>query len=134
MRGAPDGVLMVQVAVTVENVPIVPEPATEYPIDGYGKATRTSATLATLKSWTITADRVGILRTIEIACSNSAVGQFKITVAGKVVFTTNLIPESFSAEFPDIHLSAGQEVLIQYKSDGSTSLTGYCWITGKEVG
>lgn len=132
-HGAPDGTLIIQVAVTVGDKGKVPLTSEQYPIDGYGKYTGSAATLQTLKSWTITTDRVGKLHGIELSCDNYAVAQFKITVAGVTVMDTNLLPESFTAEFPPLDIEAEAEVLIQVKSDGSTSIVAYCWIDGKEV-
>lgn len=130
----PDFVTRVQVAVTVENVPIVPEAATEYPIETFGRLSTSSSSLQTLKTYTVNTDRVLVLRAIELSCDNYAVAQFKITVAGETVMDTNYLPESFSKEFPDIHLSAGQVVLVQVKSDGSTTIVAYCDLNAKEVG
>lgn len=132
-HGAKDGTLIMQISVTVGSDAKVPLASEQHPIDGYGKYEGNSSTLQTLKSWTVTADREGELSTIEISCSNYSVAQFKITVAGVTVMDTNYLPESFSAEFPKQKLAAAAEVLVQVKSDGSTTIKAYCWITGKEV-
>jgi len=132
-HGAKDGTLIIQVAVTVAEDNKVPLASEEHPIDGYGKYAGLSGTLQTLKSWTVTAAREGILEEIELSCSHYTVAQFKITVAGVVVMSQNKIPESFTAPFPKQKLAAGSEVLIQVMSDGSATITAYCWIVGKEV-
>lgn len=132
-HGAKDGTLIIQVAVTVGDDAKVPLASEEHPIDGYGKYSGSDSTLQELKSWTVTALREGILEEIELSVDNYAVAQFKITVAGVVVMTENLIPESFTASFPGQKLAAGSEVLVEIKSDGSTTITAYCWITAKEV-
>lgn len=130
----PDFVTRVQVAVTVENVPIVPEATTEYPIDSYGTYSGSSATYQTLKEWTVAASRVGILRAVELETSDYGVAQFKIVVAGTTVLENKKIPTSFTKEWPDLHLSAGQKVTVSVKSDGSTTIDAYCDISAKEVG
>ena len=131
-KDAPDGTLVMQVAVTIGSDNKVPIASEEHPIDGYGKYSGLASTLQTLKSWTVTAEREGELRDIELSCSNYAVAQFKITVAGTVTMDTNYLPESFTAAFPLLKLAAGDIVLVQVKSDGSTTINAYCWINGKE--
>lgn len=131
-HGAKDGTLIIQVAVTVEDDNKIPLASEEHPIDGYGKYEGSSSSLQTLKSWTVTADREGELRDIEIACSHYTVAQFKITVAGVTVMDTNYLPESFTAAFPPLKLAAAAQVLVQVKSDGSATIKAYCWINGKE--
>lgn len=133
-HGTPDWVRMIQTVVTVENVPIVPEPATEYPIDSYGRLSTSSSSYQTLKEWTVTTDRVGILRSVELSCDNYAVAQFEIVVAGTTVMEDKYLPASFTKEWPDLHLSAGQAVTVSVKSDGATTIVAYCDINAKEVG
>ena len=154
--GAPDGVLMIQVAVTIDNVPTVQpsitaadyyaamvaalnaqdkaKPATEYPVGGWGHVQTLSADWVELKSWIVTTGRVGVLKAVEVACDNYAVAKFKLLVAGVTVMPIDYLPESFSAEFTDLHLAAGQEVILYVQSNGSTTISAYGWINCKEVG
>lgn len=133
-HGTPDWVRMVQVVVTVENKPIVPEPATEFAIDSYGYQSTSSSSYQTLKEWTITANRVGILRSVELDTDNYAVAQFKLVVAGITVLIDRKIPASFTKEFPDLHIKAGDKVTLSVKSDGATTVAAYCDLNAKEVG
>lgn len=133
-RGAPDGVLMVQVAVTVENVPIVPVAAENYPVATYTYISTSSSSYQTIKEIEVTTDRVGILRAVEMDTDNYSVAQFKLVVAGVTVFEDKKIPASFTKEFPDLEMSAGQKATLSIKSDGSTTITGYCDYNYKEVG
>uniref|UniRef100_A0A6M3Y3D8 Uncharacterized protein n=1 Tax=viral metagenome TaxID=1070528 RepID=A0A6M3Y3D8_9ZZZZ len=133
-RGAPDWVSMVQVAVTVENVPIIPDPATEYALDTYGSVSTSSATLQTLFSRTVPADRVGILNAIELSCDNYDVAIFEIVVKGVTIVDNETIPESFTKDFPELHLAAAEAVTVKVKSDGSTTINAWCDVSYKEVG
>lgn len=133
-RGAPDGVLMIQVAVTVENVPVVPITAKEYAIATFGIKSTSSSSYQTVKAITTTAERVGILRACEISCDNYAVAQFKLVVKGVTIFEDKKLPESFTKEFPDLVMSAAETATLYVKSDGSTTITAYCDFSYKEVG
>ena len=132
-RGAPDGVLMTQVAVTVDNVPVVPDPATEYPAATYGSVPTSSSSYQTVAEITVTAGRVGILRAVEISCDNYAVAQFKLVVAGVTIFKDEKLPESFTKEWPDLQLAAAQVATLSVKSDGSTTINAYGDYDYKEV-
>lgn len=130
----PDGP---QPQITVEMVgttPTTPEPETEHAIDSYGSVTTTSSSYQTVKSWTVTAARMGILRAVELACSNYGVASWKLVVAGITVFEDKTFPESFTKGFPDLKLAAAAVVTLSVKSDGTTSITAYCDLDAKEVG
>jgi len=133
-RGAPDGVLMIQAVVTVENVPIAVEEATEYVIDTYGTYSGSSDSYQDLFNRTVPADRKGILGTVELSCSNYSVATWRIVVKGVTIMEDEKLPESFSKEWPNLQLKAGQQVLVQVKSDGATSINAYCDVSYKEVG
>lgn len=133
-NSSPPWVRQVQVVVNVENIPILPEAATEYAIDSYGTLSTSSSTYQTLKEWEVTANRIGILRAIELSCDNYAVAQFKLVVAGTTVFEDKKLPESFTKDWPDLQLTAGQKCTVSVKSNGTTTINAYCDINGKEVG
>lgn len=133
-HGAPDGVLMVQVAVTVENEPIVPKTSEEYAIATYGSKSTSSSTYQTVKAITTTTDRIGILRAVEISCDNYAVAQWKLIVKGVTIFEDVYIPESFTKEFPDLVMAEAETATLYVKSDGSTTITAYGDFNYKEIG
>ena len=126
--------MMIQVAVTVENVPIVPRAAKNYPIATYTYISTSSSSYQTIKELEVTTGRLGILRAVEISCDNYAVAQFKLVVAGVTVFEDKKLPESFTKEFPDLEMSAGQKATLSVKSDGATTINAYCDFNYKEVG
>jgi hypothetical protein len=132
--GAPDGVLMIQVAVTVENVPIIANPATEYALDTFGIVSTSSSTLQTLFSRTVPAGRVGILNSIELSCDNYDVAIFEIVVKGVTVLDSEKLPESFTKDFPSLHLAATESITVKVKSNGSTMINVWCDVSYKEVG
>lgn len=130
----PDGPQPVITIQVVATEPVAETPATEYAIDSYGVVSTSSSSYQTLKSWTVTANRVGVLRSVEMACDNYAVAQFKLVVGAITVFEDKKLPESFTKEFPDIRLAAAAAVTLSVKSDGSTTITAYADFSAKEVG
>lgn len=133
-KGAPDHILLTQVVVVVENVPIVPEAATEYIIDTYGSYSGSSSSLQTLFSRAVPAGRIGILESIELSTDNYAVATFEIIVKGVTIMDSEKLPESFTKEFPTLKLSAAQEITVKVKSDGATTINAWCDVSYKEVG
>lgn len=133
-KDAPDGVKLIATTVIVENEPIVETPTTEFPIASYGVVSTSSSSYQELVTWTVAAQRVGLLRAVEISCDNYDVAQFKLVVAGVTVFKDKKLPESFTKEFPDIRLAAASMVTLSVKSDGATTITAYADLNAKEVG
>ena len=134
MHGSPDWVRMVQVAVTVNNVPIIPDPAEEEGIDGYGSITTTLSSYQTVTSWTVAADKIGILIGVEAYCNDYTTAQWKLEVGGITIFEDITLPSALDKRFPEIHLDEGDTVVLSVKSDGSTSIDAYGDIDAKEVG
>lgn len=137
-HGAPDFVTRVEVAVTVETEPgvfkvIVPEAATEYAIDTFDAYSGSTDTWEDLFNQTVPSGRIGILNSIELSCDNYAVCAWKVVVKGVTIMNGEILPESFTKEFPELHLSAEEQVLVQVKSDGSTYISAWCDVSYKEV-
>ena len=133
-NSGPPWVRQMEVVVVVENEPVPEQPGTEYAIDSFGYYKGSAGTYQELKKWTITTDRIGVLRSVELDTDHYDVAQFRITVKGTTVLEDRKIPTPFSKEWPDIKLSEAQEVLVEVKSDGSTTIKAWCDLNGKEVG
>lgn len=133
-KGAPDHVLLVQVAVTVDNVPVVPDQSSDYVIDTYGAVSTSSATLQSLFSRTVPSGKIGILDSIELSTDEYAIASFEVVVKGVTILDSEKIPESFTKEFPSLHLEAGDSITVKVKSDGSTTIDAWCDISYKEIG
>lgn len=131
---SPAWVRQVQVVVNVENVPIVPEPASEYALDTYGTYSGSSSTLQDLFNRTVPSDRIGVLESIEFSTDNYDVATWYVEVKGVVILNNEKLPESFTKEFPTLHLAATEQVLVQVKSDGATTINAYADVSYKEVG
>lgn len=130
----PDGP---QPSITVEVVEagaITPEPATEYAIDSYGSTSTASASYQTVKTWTVTADRMGILRAVEIACDRYDVAEWKLVVGDVTVFEDITLPVSFTKGLPDLKLASETTVTLSVKSDGVVTINAYADFDAKEVG
>jgi len=130
----PDGPQPIVTIEIVEGTPTVPTPATEVPIASYGSVSTSSATYQTVKSWTVTSGKMGILRAVEMACDNYSVAVWRLTVAGTTVFEDITLPESFTKGFPDLKLAETMQVLLEVKSNGTTTISAYCDLDAKEIG
>lgn len=133
-HGTPDWVRMVQVVVTVENVPIVPEPATEVAITRLDRKSPATTDYVTVVSWTVTAAKIGVLRFVEFESDNYEKTRFKLTIAGVVQFTDAQIEASLFLEWPDVKLAAGTVVLLEARSTDTTEVNVDGDILGKEIG
>lgn len=131
---APDGVLMVQVAVTVENVPVVPTPAKEVAAGGHGRHSGTEETYQEVASWTVSANKGGELKEILIISDDYAHTDVRVTI-GAVTWATNWTAQAaLPLIFEDLRLSAGTEVLVEVKSTDGTAIVVDAVITAKEIG
>jgi len=132
--GAPDGVLMIQVAVTVKNVPVVPSTNVEVAAGGVGRYSGGDTTYQTVVSWTVATDKVGELKEIVLLTNDYSKTYFKITV-GSVTFATDwMMQASMPLIFEDLKLAAAQVVKVEAKSSDATSLIVDAVIVGKEIG
>ena len=133
-KGAPDYILLMQHVITVENVPVVVEEASEYVIDTYNIYGGNSSSYQDLFNRIVPSACKGILDEIELSCDNYSVAVFKIVVKGVTVVNGEKIPESWTKKYPGLQLKAGQQILVQVKSDGTTTINAYCDVSYKEVG
>ncbi len=134
MHGTPDWVRMVQVAVTVENVPIVPEPATEYAAGGIDRKTTTSTSYQEVEKWTVASGKVGELKELILISNDFAHTYFKVTI-GDITFCNNTIVRNvIPLVFADLKLAETKEVKVECKSTDGTSITVDAVIVGKEIG
>jgi hypothetical protein len=134
-RDHPDGTLRTIKAEVVSTL-VVPEiAANETPISKTeGKVTNTDQTYQTLASWTVTADRNGVLYGIELYASSFSKARFRLTIGGVVRWTDTEWPTGLNALFADARLPAATVVLIEGKSSDGTSVDLWAHIEGKEVG
>ena len=133
-KDAPDGVKLIQTTIIVENEPIIPQEASEFVIDTYGTYSGNSSSAQDLFNRTVPSSRKGILEEIELSTDNYDVATWYIEVKGVVVLNWEKLPESFTKRLPMLELKAAQQVLVQVKSDGATTINAYCDVSYKEVG
>ena len=112
----------------------IPVPETEYAIDTYNKVSTSSSSLQTLFSRTVPTNRMGVLSSIELSCDNYAVAEFEIIVKGVTIIASEKLPESFTKDFPELHLAAGETMSVKVRSDGATTVTAWVDVSYKEVG
>ena len=133
-HGTPDWVRMVQVVVTVENVPIVPEPATEVAAGGIGHYAGSDETYQVVKSWTVTADTVGELKEISVTGTVLAKTHWRVVI-GALTFTDDLlIGAPLTIPFFDLKLAAGVVTTVYCKSTDGSSINADASIVAKEIG
>ena len=131
---APDGVLIIEIGITLGQEVVIPSALTQLTVLALDRLTTSSAVYATVVSYTVLVGKAALLSGLEIACSDYTKGQFRVTIAGEVKFTDKYLQTTFNPTFPDVNLKAGDVVLIEAKSDGSTSINVDGAIEGKEVG
>ena len=133
-NSSPPWVRQIQVTVVVDDLPVPEQPSTEYALDTYGSYSGSSATLQTLFSRTVPAARIGVLDAIELSTDNYDVATFEIVVKGVTIIDSEKLPESFTKEFPSLHLAEAESITVKVKSDGSTTINAWADISYKEVG
>ena len=134
MHGTPDWVRMVQIVVTVENIPVVPEPAIERAagdVDRYSGAATTYQTLAT---WTVAAAKVGELKEVSMISDNFAKTLWRLVIGATTVFTDVTIQSPLTLPFFDLKLAAASVVTLSCKSSDTTAIVADGSIVGKEIG
>lgn len=130
----PDGVHVVQVAVTVNNIPVVPTAENEVPAGQVGRYTGTSASYQTVAAWTVTAAKTGRLSEVSLRTSNYAKSTWKLVIGATTFMTDKVVGGALTLDFGGLALAAAAVVTLSVKSDGSTSITADGSIVGKEVG
>lgn len=134
MADFPDGVMpMISVSV-VAGEPKAETETTEYPVLEIDRLSTTSTDYATVVTWTVTADRTGVLKFVEMESDDYTHTRFKLEIGGTVIFTDQQFEASLSLEFPDLKLAAGSVVTLSAKSSDGTAVNVDGDIMGKEVG
>src|SRR5487761_2597219 len=128
----PAWVRTVQVAVTVNNVPVIPIPSTEVAAGGLGSYAGVNIIYQPLVSWTVNPLKAGKLDEVSFTASNYAKAVWRLTIAGVVFFADKIVRSSLEVSFEDLSLLAGAVVLLEVKSFDGTSITANGIITGKE--
>jgi len=96
--------------------------------------TGTSASYQTVVSYTVPEGKKAQLSGLEIAASDYTKAQIRVTIAGVEQIADKYLQTPFNPVFPNVVLVAGDIVLIEAHSDGSTSIDVDGSIEGKEVG
>jgi hypothetical protein len=125
---------MVQVAVTVANVPVVPTPTTEVAAGAIGRYSGIDMVYQTLASWTVAAGKTGELKEILILSNIYTLTSIQITIAGVVYKTAWIMLSAMPLIFEDLKLAAGAVVLVEVLSTTGAAIVVDCTIVGKEIG
>jgi len=133
-HGTPDWVRMVQVVVTVETKPVVPEPATEVAAGGIGHYAGSDTTYQTVKSWTVTALKTGELKEISFTGTVLAKTYWKVVVGTLTFVTDLLIGAPLTIPFFDLKLAPATVVTVSCKSTDGSSINADASIVAKEIG
>jgi len=133
-RGTPDYITRVQVAVTVNNVPVVAEVGTEVAAGAIGRYSGAAVAYQTLASWTVAAGKTGELKEILILSDTYTITQIQITIDGTVYKTAWIMLAAMPLIFEDLKLDSGAVVLVEVRSTTGAAIVVDCAITGKEIG
>jgi len=125
---------MTQVAVTVNNVPVVAEVGTEVAAGAIGRYSGTDVVYQTLASWTVAAGKTGELKEILILSDTYAITEIQITIDGTVYKTAWIMLAAMPLIFEDLKLDSGAVVLVEVLSTTGAAIVVDCAITGKEIG
>jgi len=87
----------------------------------------------TVVSYTVAAGRTGLLFEVSMVTDQFTKTQFKLTVAGVVLFQDIIIQAPLSLPFPPAELAAGNIVLLECKSTDGTAIVVDGSITGSEI-
>lgn len=133
--GAPDGVLMIQVAVTVNNVAVAPQPATELAAGGVGRYSGNATSYQTVKSWTVTDDKVGELNEISLASTTLSHAVWRVTIGATTWLDDAVLDAILTIPFYDLKLLAAAVIKVEVKSDDvANTINASVSIVGKEIG
>ena len=133
-RDAPDGVLIIEIGITLGNDVVPPSSLTELSIASLSRYSGSATTYQTVVSWTVAAGKAGALTEVEMESDTYAKTLWQLTIAGVVKFTDKFIQGPLTLIFPDVNLAAGAVVLLEAKSSDGTAIVADGTITGKEVG
>lgn len=125
---APDFTTRVNVVI------ISTEPGLEKAITRLARLTTSSTEYQTVVSWTVTAEKIGILHNIEFMSDDYDHTNFKLTIAGVEQFTDAIIGNSLSLGYPDVRIASEAVILLEAKSTDGTEVIVDADITGKEIG
>ena len=96
-------------------------------------ATDGAGTYAEICNWTVTAGKTGVLAKIEMASADYTNVQFRLTVAGKIVFEDKELPSATTITLSDLSIRGGKVTKIEAKSTDATAHNVWGDISGKEI-
>lgn len=131
---APDFVLLIQIAITLDQDAVPPSSVTHKAIIKLDRWTGSDATYQTVVSYTVPASKTFELEGLEIAASNYAKAVFRLTISGVEQFAGKQVQTAFNPMVGGPPLKAGDVILIEAHSDGLTSIDVDGSIEGKEIG
>ena len=134
MADAPDFVLLIQIAITLDQEAVPPSAVTRKAIVRLARLESTSETYQTVVSYTVPTGKTFELGGLEIAPENYTVTQIRVTIAGVTQISDQYLQTTFNPRFEGALLSAGQVVLIEAKSDDGSATIVDGAIEGQEIG
>jgi len=134
IQDAPDGTQWVQVISVVLETPIPPAPATEVAAGGIGHYAGNDVVYQVVKSWTVTADKLGELKEISFTGTVLAKTHWKVVIGALTFVTDLLIGAPLTIPFFDLKLAAGVEVTVYCKSTDGSDINADASIVAKEIG
>jgi len=84
-------------------------------------------------SHTITSGKVGHINKIEFACDDYTKAVWRLTIAGKIVWSDKYLPSASTLTWSDLKVRGGTVTKVEVKSDDASAFTAWGDITGKET-
>ena len=134
IQDAPDGTQWVQVISVVVETPTPSEPAHEVAAGGIGHYAGSDVTYQVVKSWTVTAAKLGELKEISFTGTVLAKTHWKVVIGALTFVTDLLLGAPLTIPFFDLKLAAGVVVTVSCKSTDGSSINADASIAAKEIG
>jgi len=134
MPDYPDGMQLVQVAITVEGVVLQQTPQNNVAAGGIGSYAGVDETYQVVNQWTVANGKLGELK--EISFTSTIFGKclWKVEVGTKTFVEDLSLGAPLSLPFYDLQLAAGTVVTVFVKSTDGSSINANASIVAKEIG
>ncbi len=134
MADYPDGVQVVQVAVTVANQVVLPAPSSERVAGGIGRYAGTSGSYQPVVIWTVATGKQGKLSEVSMVSDTYPKTLFQLIVGGVTFMTEKTIKTALSLPFNDLLLAAGAVTTLSARSSDGANIIVDGSVVAKEVG
>ena len=134
MADAPDFVLLIQIAITLDQEAVPPSAVTRKAILRLDRFDDNSAAYTTVVSYTVPAGKTFELEAVEIASDDYYTPEFRVVIGDVEQFADKKLQTALNASFSGAQVAAGKSITVQVRSDGVTNVIVDAAIEGQEIG